>query len=205
MTQQFEPVVHPVAIRKLRPTQMTIGMAEVEKKREGWRARRDRDGTGFLGDHSIPVVIGPRDRYWIIDHHHLVRALHEEGVEHVLVRVLADLSHLSKRLFGTFMDSRNWLHPFDADGHRQPVDDLPKHIEDLIDDPYRSLAGELRRMGGYAKVDTPYTEFLWADFLRTQIKRDLVKRDFPSALLRAIDLADGKACAYLPGWAGKDD
>src|SRR5436305_4773273 len=30
------------------------------------------------------------------------------------------------------------------------------------DDPYRSLAGEVRRAGGYAKEATPFSEFLWA-------------------------------------------
>ena len=39
-------------------------------------------------------------------------------------------------------------------------------MKDLVDDPFRSLAGELRRVGGYAKDTTPFSEFLWADFLR---------------------------------------
>jgi len=31
---------------------------------------------------------------------------------------------------------------------------------DLVDDPYRSLAGALRQTGGYGKDVTPYAEFL---------------------------------------------
>jgi hypothetical protein len=42
--------------------------------------------------------------------------------------------------------------------------DLPKTVAGLIDDPFRSLAGELRRAGGFAKDTTPFSEFLWADF-----------------------------------------
>ena len=53
---------------------------------------------------------------YLIDHHHLVRALHDEGVTHVLVNIIADLSRLKKQPFWTVMDSRNWLHPFDAEG-----------------------------------------------------------------------------------------
>jgi hypothetical protein len=41
----------------------------------------------------------------------------------------------------------------------------------LIDDPFRSLADELRRAGGFAKDTTPFSEFLWTDFLRRRVKR----------------------------------
>jgi len=44
-------------------------------------------------------------------------------------------------------------------------------MADLADDPYRSVAGELRRQGGFAKDTTPFSEFLWADFLRRRIDR----------------------------------
>jgi hypothetical protein len=67
---------------------------------------------------------------------------------------------LSGGLFKTFMDNRNWFRPFDAKGRRRAISQIPKHVDQLIDDPYRSLAGELRRAGGYAKNDTPFAEFL---------------------------------------------
>src|SRR5204863_8827612 len=56
--------------------------------------------------------------FWIVDAHHLARALHDEGVEYVLVREIADLSALPGRAFRTFMDSRGWLHPYDPQGRR---------------------------------------------------------------------------------------
>lgn len=198
----IEPLLHPVAITDLRPTQMTLGLREVQRKRADWRARADRDGGDFLGRHMVPAVIGPRDRPYLIDHHHLVRALHEEKVEHVLVSVVADLSKLEKPVFWTFMDNRNWLHPFDTDGRRRPAARIPKMIGDLSDDPYRSLAGELRRKGGYAKDSTPYSEFLWADFLRHRVGRKTVEEDFQGALVEALDLAHSRHAGHLPGWCG---
>ena len=69
------------------------------------------------------------------------------------------------------MDNRNWIHPFDAEGRRRHYRDIPKTFAELVDDPYRSLAGELRRAGGFAKDTTLYSEFLWADFLRRRVKR----------------------------------
>jgi len=72
----------------------------------------------------------------------------------------------------------------------------------LIDDPFRSLAGELRRSGGYAKDTTPFCEFLWADFLRRRLKRKLLDDDFSAALVKALKLAKSGEADYLPGWCG---
>jgi len=205
MKPTYEPLLHPIEISDLRPTQMTIGMREVARKRAEWRHRAERDGPDFLGRHMIPAVIGPRGHVYLVDHHHLVRALHEEGVKHVLVSIVADLGGLKKAVFWTFMDNRAWLHPFDADGKRRDYGDLPKKIGDLEDDPYRSLAGEVRRAGGYAKEPTPFSEFLWADFLRRRIKPKLLDKDFERAVAEALDLAHCKEAQYLPGWCGPAD
>lgn len=205
MREDFTPALHPVEIAVLRPTQMTVGFREVDRKRADWRKRAERDGPDFLGRHMIPVIIGPKSMPYVIDHHHLLRALHEERVSHVLVSVVADLHYLKKTVFWTFMDNRNWLHPFDVEGTRQLHDKLPKEIGAMKDDPYRSLAGELRRSGGYAKDDAPYSEFLWADFLRRRIGLKLVENDFERAVAKALDAAAKQDASYLPGWCGRSD
>lgn len=205
MKQDFEPALQPVEISTLRPTQMTIGLREVERKRAEWRKHAERDGPDYLGRHMIPAVRGPGGALHLIDNHHLVRALHDEGIAHVLVKIVADLGDLKKSVFWVFMDNRNWLHPFDADGERQGYDALPKKIGAMQDDPYRSLAGELRRAGGYAKDMTPYSEFLWANFLRRRIKAKTIEKDFQLAVAKALDLAHQHDAAYLPGWCGPAD
>jgi hypothetical protein len=68
--------------------------------------------------------------------------------------------------------------------------------------PFRSLAGELRRAGGFAKDATPFSEFLWADFLRQNMKAKVVQLDFEAALEKALRLAKGPDAQYLPGWCG---
>jgi hypothetical protein len=100
------------------------------------------------------------------------------------------------------MDNRNWMHPYDAEGVRRPYRDIPKSVADLIDDPFRSLAGELRRAGGFAKDTTPFSEFLWADFLRRRLKRKLLDHDFDHAIETALELAKSQDAGYLPGWCG---
>ena len=196
------PSLHSVAIADLRPTQMTVGMREVEQKRSDWRGLAPTKTGQFLGRHMIPVVRGPKNRYYVVDHHHLARALHDEGVDQVLISPVADLRALDKDEFWTFMDNRGWIHPFDSDGRRQPRSSLPKSIADLEDDPYRSLAGELRFAGGYAKDTMPFAEFLWADALRRRVDAKTAKNDFDTALKTALDFAKSAGAGHLPGWCG---
>ena len=73
-----------------------------------------------------------------------------------------------------------------------------------MDDPYRSLVGELIRAGGCAKTNKPFFEFLWADFLRHRIKQSLLEKEFGTALVKALDLAKSPAAKSLPGWSGAD-
>jgi hypothetical protein len=200
-----EPRLLPVAITDLRPTQITVGMREVKAKRKHWRdmaeKKNDKDEE-FLGKHMIPVILGPNQRNYVIDHHHLALALHQEGVKKIAVTVVADLSTLETDSFWFVMDSRNWTHPFDDTGRRRNYKDLPKSVTGLVDDPFRSLAGGLRRAGGYAKDTTPFSEFIWADFLRRRMKRKLVEKDFERAIEKALQLAKSEDANYLPGWCG---
>src|SRR6202047_914593 len=156
----------------------------------------------LLGTHMIPVVHGPDERHYVIDHHHLARALHDEGVENVLVTVVADLTMVDRDAFWVVLDDRKWVYPYDAKGERRHYRDIPKTVVDLKDDPFRSLAGELRRVGGFAKDTTPFSEFLWADFLRRRLSRKSVGGDFDKALERALGLAKRQDAVYLPGWCG---
>jgi hypothetical protein len=197
-----EPTLKPVAIADLRPTQITVGMREVNAKRKRWREMKVKKGAKFLGTHMIPVVLGPKDRHYVIDHHHLARALHEEGVKEVMVTVVSNLGMVESDAFWVVLDQRNWMHPFNDEGRRCDYKDIPKSVTELRDDPFRSLAGELRRTGGFAKDTTPFSEFLWADFLRRRIKRKLVENDFDRALETAMKSAKSPDAIYLPGWCG---
>ena len=200
MPRDIEPHLDPIDIDDIRPTQITVGMREVNRKRENWRERSEREGIKYLENHILPAVLGPKKRFWIVDHHHLALALHREGVQKVLVTIQADLSDLSKDEFLVFMDNRNWLHPFDASGERLSARDLPKHVEDMADDPFRSLAGAVRETGGFAKDATLYSEFLWADFFRRRMKVPQTDGQFEDALKKAMHLARSEDARHLPGW-----
>ena len=197
-----EPVLKPVSINSLRPTQITVGMREVKEKREHWRKHDPKNKAEFLGRHMIPVILGPKERPYVVDHHHLARALFDEGVKDMLVIVMADLKALAPEAFWVFLDHRGWVYPYDEDGQRRSFRAIPKSVSDLVDDPFRSLAGELRRAGGFSKETPPFSEFLWADFLRRRIERKAVEKDFAKAMEKALALAKSQEAHYLPGWCG---
>jgi hypothetical protein len=57
-------------------------------------------------------------------------------------------------------------------------------------------------MGGFAKDTTPFSEFLWADFMRRRIGRSVVDDNFDKAIEQALKLAKSEQASYLPGWCG---
>jgi hypothetical protein len=189
-----------VPIADLVPTQVTVGMREVDFKRTCWREKYSHVAAHYLNTHRIPVVLGPDARHYLIDRHHLTLALHDEGIWELPVSIIANMSGLSFDEFWTTLEGHNWAHPFDDEGRRRCYNDMPESIDTLEDDPFRSLAGAVKRAGGYAKDEAPFSEFRWADFLRCRIARGLVERDFGRALAMAMHLAHRAEAAALPGW-----
>jgi hypothetical protein len=200
-----DPLPIGVPIADLRPTQMTVGFREVEIKRRQWREADEPARAKLLRRHVVPAVVGPKGRHYIVDNHHFTRALLEEDAPEIAVYIVADLENLAKDEFWTFLDNSAWCHAYDAKGERCALSDIPKSLSDLTDDPYRSLAGELIRAGGCAKSSKPFSEFLWADFLRRRIKTQAVEEDFLKALSKAVELAKSHDAKSLPGWCGASD
>lgn len=201
MTANRDPLLTPVRISALRPTQITVGLREVDEKRKEWATLGDKKSE-YLGHHMMPVVIGPKGHPYVIDHHHLARALHDEGQREVLIQPVANLQCLSHEHFWRFLDNKGWLHPFDERGERQPYSAIPKKVSQLKDDPYRSLAGAVRNAGGYAKETTPFMEFIWADYFRRSFKRRDIEDHWKRTLAAAVDLARHHDAHFMPGWCG---
>lgn len=196
------PPTEPVLARleDLHPTQITVGFREVAQKRLRLRARLRKTGEGGAPKLVVPVVLAPDGALYLIDRHHLACAMKADGVEGVQIRQVADFSTLATKDLWSALEAKGWCHPFDADGRRRPFDDIPATLDSLLDDPFRSLASALRRSGGFTKRAAPFSEFAWADFLRTRIPSHTVAMDFDSALDHAMSLARTPAAQHLPGW-----
>ena len=200
-------VRHPllsIAPAKLRPTQLTVGKAEVASKREGWERLGKKKRQELLGSHCFPGVLGPKHRVYIVDHHHLGLALLEEGVKTVPVMIQRDFSWLEPAVFWHTMEFNRWAHPYDQHGNRTDYDAIPLSLSDMADDPYRTLAARIRTAGGFAKDAIPYAEFLWADYYRRHLKLPGGKIS-AKVMQQALVLAHSHDTAYLPGWSGTSE
>ena len=93
------------------------------------------------------------------------------------VGVVRDLSALDASAFWIYLDHLSWVHPYDQHGRRRSFKDMPSSMRSLRNDPYRSLAGEVRDAGGFAKSDQPFLEFLWTNFFRTNVPAELLEAE----------------------------
>lgn len=135
-----------------------------------------------------PVVLGPHRRPFVLDRHHWLCALLAEGVTKVPALIVDDLDWMGADMFWRTLEARGWCRPYDARGVRQGPQAMPSALAALQDDPFRSLASELRRRGGFDKSDVLFSEFRWADHLRRRLDREDLDRDFEAALGKAIGM-----------------
>ncbi len=74
-----------LAINALHPTQPGLGLLQVEKEVEQLKSKSAKKLWAWAQKKRIPVVIGPDGRYWLVDRHHLTRALWSLGMRKVPV------------------------------------------------------------------------------------------------------------------------
>ncbi|MDB5985308.1 MAG: hypothetical protein JWR16_361 [Nevskia sp.] len=199
-TFQIQGPLLKVAIEDLRPTQMTVGMLEVAEKSAELDKEPKEKRHEYLDAHPVPVVRGPGGGLYLIDHHHLVRALFDSGFHHAVCAIVADLSAATLSEFWTKMERQHWVYPYDAQGKLRGYTALPKTVAGLTDDPYRSLAGAIRKAGGYRKTTPPFAEFQWANFLRSKIELGSGRKAIAEAVDAAVVIAHTDAASKLPGF-----
>ncbi len=196
--------LYRIDLSELRPTQMNVGMIEVARKSAKLSEMTGKQRDLFLRENPVPVIVGPapKKHFYLIDHHHLSRAVLESGHSKVYIKVVADLSELPRDEFWKEMSKKGYVYLKDDLGNAIEPSQLPKHISTLGDDPYRSLAGVVRRQGGYIKDTTPFAEFKWAAFFRERIKIDDTKPkySFAKAVAQAMVLVSSDEAQGLPGY-----
>jgi len=189
-------------LEELRPTQITVGFKEVEQKRKDYATLKPKQREARIREHLFPVVKGLKGRYFILDHHHAALAMLKEGATRIQAGLVGDLSHLSESAFWTYLDHFSWMHVYDEKGRKRSFDDIPRRLQDLVDDPYRSFAGAVRESGGFSKPPEPFQEFLWANFFREHVTRKSMECHWDKAIEGGLDLARSKDARHIPGWCG---
>ncbi len=220
-----------VKVADLKPTQNAVGFDEVNDKIARYSSKTKGDLRDYLLVHPVPVVIGNGGRFYLTDHHHMSNALwktaegrNKAGINTDNCRVLVIVQHNRAGLdgyhFWKAMHNARLVYLFGGDGGGplRPKDLCP-HIKDLQNDPYRSLAWEVRSRYGYAKSPHAFAEFLWANFFRIRIVidnwvlkdkiressiliSDLPEEDRKDVIDEAMHLARSPEAAGMPGYLG---
>jgi hypothetical protein len=195
---------HRQKVLDLRPTQFAVGMLEVQEKIEIVRGYRKKQIRDFIDENPVPVVIGPDDNLYLIDHHHFLAVCYHVGIKKVRIKVVKDLSRrrMSYTQFWKWMFKTRNGYPFCqfGEGPRKAIY-LPKDIRGVADDPYRSLAWFVRKAGAFENSQRNFAEFKWANFFRGRRLLDRLGADGMSrALVKAVSLAQTPAAKHLPGF-----
>jgi hypothetical protein len=138
------------------------------------------------------------------DHHHLVCALHNLGIEKVPITIIEDYGgDADPTRFWEALEHDYYIWLFDENGSQLTLDQylhkLPKDVRHMKDDPYRSLAGIIRKLGAYEKDWTPFSEFKWANYLRRYV--DIGGGDIKNKHIKhAMELARTPSASHLPGF-----
>lgn len=158
-----------VEISTLRPTQLYLGMFEVEKRTQEIEQMSGKDFDEYRKAKIVPVVKGPDGKYYIIDHHHFVRSVQQgRPGKKVFISIQEDWSELSEEDFWKRMQGNQWACLYDKNGEKIPYQQLPKTIGDMTDDPLRSALWIARKRGLWNRLQIPFEEFKMAHYLRTQ-------------------------------------
>ncbi|MDI9846568.1 ParB-like protein [Rhodoblastus sp. 17X3] len=194
--------MNKIAIADLRPTQLTLGLSEVSRRAAKIAKMSADERETYLERKSIPHIIGPGKCLYMVDHHHLARALWSLKIrEAALGEQLGDWSDLETRPFWRKMEAKGYFWPIDADGNRRPYAAIPRHVTDLTDNVWRSLARRVRGEA-FTDLDTPFQEFIWGDYFRTFMSRRLIELEFNQAAELATKLARLDEAQDLPGFLG---
>ena len=213
-------MAHWTSTDAMRPTQCAVGYLEVDFKMQELQARAADPAhlEKYLQSHPIPAVKAPDGRLYLTDHHHMGLALVKladawDASAQPAARnpfracsfsVVKDWSDHRDWCMGDFfaaLEAHQLCHPFDGQGQR--VARIPRALLELVDDPYRSLAGFARKAGAYRKVDVPFSEFQWADYLRDKVPAQQINRaHLATAVFQAVQCANAPGAAHLPGYIG---
>ncbi|MCF5852813.1 MULTISPECIES: ParB-like protein [Aeromonas] len=192
-----------IGIDALHPTQGGVGQIQVDETQATLAGMSAKQLDKLMKKKEIPVVIAPDGSYWLVDRHHLTKALWQQGVKDARVKVIGRLQ--DKANFWSQMQNNHWAWLKDEKGQPLTPEQLPTSIDKLPDYPYRTLAGLLQNAGYFRKDKQVYfVEFAWASWLGKQMQwMPVDSANLAASLQQAKRLACGSDAKDLPGYPGK--
>lgn len=198
--------VEKMSVYALFPGQFAVGAKVAQVKIDKLKNFNKEDRMAYLENRPVSVILGPENRAYLVDGHHLSFALIQAGHDQIWVRVIEDWSHLSHDDFAQNMADQSKVRLVDEHGQPRDFYDLPVRIDLLPDDPYRTLADFVQRKKGFFKDrNVLFQEFIWGDYLRGQPELSFLApgastEDYEKALTIALRLAHSTGAAGLPGY-----
>lgn len=190
-----------IDIDDLHPTQLTLGMEEVEQRRKQMAQLSASELRQKMEEKAVPHVVGPNGRIYMVDHHHFCRVMHELGHRKVLLGEREhDWSNLDIEAFWKRMEKRRLCWPVDIDGNQRPAVKIPAHVKDLTDNPWRTLARAVRGKAYREKKRQHFQEFRWGNYFRSFMTTRLLETDIRLAEALAVKLARSSEAQDLPGY-----
>ena len=180
-------------IARVHPTQFSVGKIEVEARMQPIRNARGNPEVleKLIRKRPGQAVLGPRGEIYLIDGHHFAYGLQGEGIRRMCMDIQGDYSDLDEDVFAREMTRLGNAYLRNDEGLPIQFADLPHRISGLRDDPYRSLAWVLEKVGAIHDENLNYQEFEWAAFFRARLRMDFSRPTQARATLqRALDLME---------------
>lgn len=189
----------------LHPAQVALGYREVQYRIQQFKAMTPDELDAYLLEHFLPVVIAPDHLPYVVDHHHRARAIQMTGLrETVYIKVWENCKDWTEAAFWQLMQEKAWVYLYDKDGQLVEPSALPAGLAELQDDKYRSLAWGVLQVGGYAKSEVPFQEFLWGNYFRQHLTFENTEEGFQQAIHEALRLCRSPEASNLPGYISND-
>ena len=198
-----------ISIDLIHPTQFSLGLLSTYSKiPEIEKAFMSGRWIKFLKSKVAPAIIGPDKLFYITDRHHTSYSIYLANIpkdkKELIIEVVDDWSHMSLFEFSKKMKSFKYAWLKDENYTNRKFSELPTHIQNLKDDPYRSLAWKVRKLKGFKKVNISFLEFFWADFFKKNGIHPLSSsvEDINAISGLAFSLSRSTKASHLPGYTG---
>lgn len=176
--------------RELKPTQICLGFKEIEHNLNIFKNSSNEEYIKILNHKIVPIVKGPKNKFYLIDRHHHSRSVIEFGKNMVMARIIEDWSTFDYNDFFKEMEKKKYLNLFDENGKTTQITDLPFDLMNMKHDWFRSLSWAIRENKGYSKKvnEIPFYEFRWAEIYREYVSEKMVKEYFELSVKICLDI-----------------
>ena len=101
-------------ILNLHPTQLAVGFQQVNLKARKMEKKTNNELKEYVQTHEVPVIVGPHNKYYIIDHHHLCCAAYKILLNEVYIKIVENWSEDTD--FWNKMHEKKYIWLYDSNG-----------------------------------------------------------------------------------------